>query len=102
MGLTAFGGNHDHRDAFGVGHSGKLFYELEAVHDGHIDIAENQVDGVILKDDERLSSISRLEYLFEIDPGLAQASFHNFSHDRGVVNNQGTNAIHKAKLIFSN
>src|SRR5256885_13439716 len=87
MGFTAFGGNHYYRNALGIGLCRELFHEFETIHYRHVDVAENQVNGVLSERYQSLSSIPSLQDLFEINASLAQATLHDLSHDRGIVHN---------------
>src|SRR5207253_3759767 len=96
VGFAAFGGDHDYRHALRVGHSRKLLDELQPVHYGHIDVAKNEIDDVSLEDAKSLGSVSGLQYLLEVNACLAQAALHDLAHDRGIVHDKSTYAIHEA------
>src|SRR6185437_17112447 len=44
VGLAALGGNHHYRKIFRTLDAGKLLNELDAIHDRHVDVAENEID----------------------------------------------------------
>ena len=88
--FAAFGGDHYDRNIFCTVNTGKLLYELNAVHNGHVDIAENQIDLTILKRAQRLCAVAGVEYFAQIDARLAQGALDNFSHDRRIINDEGT------------
>jgi len=77
-----------------------LFDELQPVHHGHVDIAKNQLDPVLLEDAKRFGAVSGLQYLCQLDAGLTQRALHDLSHDRGIVDDEGMYAVHEAVSIL--
>jgi len=69
--LTAFGCNHDHWDVFCVRHARKLLDEFQSVHDRHVDIAKDQIDLILLKDNQCLRPVSGFQDRSQIDARLA-------------------------------
>ena len=69
--LAAFGGDHYYRNIFRTLNTGKLLYELNTVHDWHVDIAENQIDLTFFERAQRLGAIARLEHFAEVDTCLS-------------------------------
>ena len=63
MAFAAFGGNHHHRNSLRDFHGGELLHEFEAIHDRHVDIAEDEVDFVFLHGCEGFNPVPRLEDL---------------------------------------
>ena len=91
-GLAAFGGDHDGWD------SGREFFaaagleELEAVHHGHVNVADDEGEragcaAFVTKCLEGLFAVGGLQDLGEIKASLAKRSFDYFSHDCRIINN---------------
>ena len=62
--------------------------------DGHVDVAENQIDLALLQDGQGFSPIASLEHLCEIHPRLPKRALDNLSHHRGIVNDECANVGH--------
>ena len=77
--------DHDNRNALRVFNPGKLFDELKSIHDRHVDVAQNKVDGIGLEHSHRFGSIAGLKDVAQVDARLTQGSLHDFSHHRRVV-----------------
>jgi hypothetical protein len=84
-GFAAFGGDHDYWDAFGGWNGGESFEELEAVHYGHVDVGEDDVERTFLNFDEGFGAVAGFEDFAEVEAGLAEGAFDDFAHYRGVV-----------------
>jgi hypothetical protein len=67
--LAALGGNHDDGHAFGGVKGGETFQELEAVHDGHIDVAEDDVERAFLNFDEGFGAVAGFQDFADIEGG---------------------------------
>ncbi len=85
-GFAAFGGDHDYRDSFGCGDGGESLEELEAVHDGHVDVAEEDVEGAFSNFEEGFGAVAGFEDFAEVEPGLAEGAFDDLVRHGGVVN----------------
>jgi hypothetical protein len=84
-GFAAVGGDHDDGDASGGWDGEEGFEELEAVHYGHVDVAEDYVERGFLNFDEGFGAVAGFEDFAEIEAGLAQGAFNDFAHYGGIV-----------------
>jgi hypothetical protein len=83
--FAAFCGDHDDGHAFGGFDAGQAFQELEAVHHGHVDVAEDYVQRTFLNFDESFGAVAGFEDLAEVQAGLAESSFDDLPHHRRVI-----------------
>ena len=84
--LAAFGGNHDDGDALRKVFFAALLEELEAVHDGHVDVAEDEGEwrgaaAFVAECGERFFAVGGLQDLGDFEPGLKQCALDHLSHD---------------------
>src|SRR5690348_11517297 len=79
--LTSFGSDHAHRHALGIVHALQLPDEFQSVHDGHVDVTENQVNIVIAQHGEGFSAVGSLTHRLQIDASLPERALHNLPHD---------------------
>jgi hypothetical protein len=100
-GFAAFGRDHDSGDTFGCGDGGESFEELEAVHYGRLDVAEDDVEGAFLNFEEGFGAFAGFEDFAEIEAGLAEGAFDDFAHYSGVVDDQDFEFTHGALLVES-
>jgi hypothetical protein len=74
-------GVHDDGDAFGGFDSGQAFQEFEAVHHGHVVVAEDCVERSFLNFEASLGAIAGFQNLAEVETSLAERSFDDFARD---------------------
>jgi hypothetical protein len=86
--FAAFGGDHDYGNVFGCGDGGESFEELEAVHYGHVDVAEDGVEGAFLNFEEGFGSVAGFQGFAEVEAGLAEGAFDDSAYYGGVVDDQ--------------
>jgi len=65
--LTSFCSDHDNRNSDRHLLGLQLLQELETCHDGHIDVAHDQVDPVGAQERERFGAVAGLEDLFKLN-----------------------------------
>jgi len=78
---------------------GQLFDELQPVHHGHVDIAKNQLDPVLLEDAKRFGAVSASSTVSARCRPDAKSAPRS-SHDRGIVDDEGMYAVHEAVSIL--
>jgi hypothetical protein len=64
---------------------GECFEELEAVHYGHVDVAEADVERAFLNFDEGFGAVAGFENFAEVEAGLAEGAFDDFARYGGIV-----------------
>src|SRR5450631_423597 len=72
VGLASLGRDHDNGNAAKLVNGLNLAYELQAIHDRHIDVAKDEIDLVGVKQSESVRSISGFENGTEVESGLTQ------------------------------
>jgi hypothetical protein len=83
QGATALGGDHDDWNVFSEILGLTLLEELDSVHDGHVDVGEDEVEAlgnVRTEDGEGFFAVSGLQDVGEVDACLSQGTFDHLSH----------------------
>jgi hypothetical protein len=91
--LAAFRGDHDHWNSLGLGGL-QVANKLQSIHHGHIDVAENEVNGTLFQNSERLRPIPSFTDPGEIDPRLTERAFDNLPHNRKIVHDERAYFFH--------
>ena len=87
-GFTAFRGDHHDWNTFGALHSGDTLEKLQAVHYGHIDVAQDEVERAFLNFRERFGAVAGLDDLSDIQPSLPESSLDDLPHNRRIIHNE--------------
>lgn len=88
-GLAGLRGDHDDGDAGREVLGGAALKEGEAIHAGHVDVGEDEVErwgGT--KELEGFGSVAGLEDVELLDAGLAKGALDDLSHNGGVVDDE--------------
>ena len=82
-GFAGFGGDHDDGDIGCEVFAASLFEEGEAVHGGHVDVGEDEVEwaGVVAQEDESFLAVAGVEDFGEVEAGLTNGALDDLAHD---------------------
>jgi hypothetical protein len=93
-GFALFGGDHGDGDADGEAFGEAALEEVEAVHDGHVDVGEDEVEGLTgvagAEDFEGFTAFSGEEDLGQIHSGEAQLALDHLPHNDRVVDDENS------------